>query len=194
MPKAPLGEQSLVETTAGRVVDRTYAWNDDIDYQADPTTENVSIGAARPNANSSPKNNAKHRFGLPRGFVSRINRYGRSVLFEDNVYRLPNGLEFIPQPPTGPLGSRNHQYALLTLDQYQANKRGSVYVRSDGRIFDYSFDHNLAEREMFDTGFSIHDLERTGAYAPGAKLGTRRLQQRASAWKRKKKTRSRSKR
>lgn len=108
----------------------------------------------------------KHRFGLPEGFVSRVGRYGRSVLLKDNVYRLGSGQEFIPQPPSGTLGSRSHQYALLTADQYEKGKRGSVYVRRDGRIFDYAFDHGDPEREMFDTGFTIHDLERTGRYAP----------------------------
>ena len=113
--------------------------------------------------------NASHRYGLPAGFVSRLGRYGRSVLLEDNVYRLPNGTEFIPQPPAGTLGSRNHQYALLTSEQYVKRQRGSVYVRTDGRIFDYAYDHNEPEREMFDTGFTIHDLERTGRYAPELK-------------------------
>jgi hypothetical protein len=79
---------------------------------------------------------------------------------------LPNGMEFIPQPPAGTLGARNHKYALLTSEQYVKRQRGSVYVRSDSRIFDYAHDHNEAERELFDTGFTIHDLERTGRYAP----------------------------
>ncbi len=113
--------------------------------------------------------NARQRFGLPAGFVSRLGRYGRTVLFQDNIYRLPNGIEFIPQPPVGTLGSRNHQYALLTIDQYVKRQRGSVYIRTDGRIFDYAVDHNAAEREMFDTGFTIYDLERTGRYAPELK-------------------------
>ena len=114
----------------------------------------------------SKDKNAKHRFGLPAGFVSRLSRFGRAVLFQDNVYRLPNGTEFIPQTPAGTLGSRNHQYALLTLAQYEKRQRGSIYVRTDGRIFDYALDHNDPERELFDTGFSIVDLERTGRYAP----------------------------
>ena len=114
----------------------------------------------------SKDKNAKHRFGLPAGFVSRRSRFGRTILLQDNVYRLPNGIEFIPLPPAGTLGSRNHQYALLTLAQYEKRLRGSIYVRTDGRIFDYAFDHNDPERELFDTGFTIIDLERTGRYAP----------------------------
>lgn len=113
--------------------------------------------------------NVSHRYGLPAGFVSRLGRYGRTVLLEDNVYRLPNGMEFIPQPPAGTLGARNHRYALLTSEQYLKRQRGSVYVRTDGRIFDYAHDHNEPERELFDTGFTIHDLERTGRYAPELK-------------------------
>src|SRR5688500_15160159 len=31
----------------------------------------------------------KQRFGLPEGFVPRLQRYGRSVLLEENIYRLP---------------------------------------------------------------------------------------------------------
>jgi hypothetical protein len=121
---------------------------------------------------------AKHRFGLPAGFVSRLNRFGRTILFQDNVYRLPNGIEFIPQPPAGTLGSRNHCYALLTLTQYEKRLRGSIYVRTDGRIFDYAFDHNDPERELFDTGFTILDLERTGSYAPALQTRTLRSRKR----------------
>ena len=115
---------------------------------------------------------SKHRFGLPEGFVSRVGRYGRSVLLEDNVYRLPNGQDFIPQRPSGTLGKRNHEYALLTAEQYEQGRRGSVYVRMDGRLFDYASDHGDANRELFDTGFTIHDLERTGRYAPQLGLQT----------------------
>lgn len=132
--------------------------------------------------------NASHRFGLPAGSVSRLARYQRTVLFEDNVYRLPNGSEFIPQPPAGTLGSRNHEYALLTAEQYLERKRGSVYVRKDGRIFDYACDHNVVDLEMFDTGFTIHDLERTGRYAPERKSpasGLRKRGRKGPAWKRK---------
>ena len=121
---------------------------------------------------------ASRRFGLPAGFASHLGRYGRSVLLEDNIYRLPNGTEFIPQPPAGTLGSRNHQYALLTNEQYLKRQRGSVYVRTDGRIFDYAYDHHNVEREMFDTGFTIHDLERTGRYAPELKSRSSSLRKR----------------
>ena len=108
----------------------------------------------------------KHRFGLPEGFVPRLQRYGRSVLLELNVYRLPNGQEFIPARPRGTLGARRHLYALLTSEQYLKGKRGSVYVRTDGKIFDYSVDTKIRLREIFDTGYTIADLERTGQYAP----------------------------
>lgn len=132
--------------------------------------------------------NASHRIGLPAGSVSRLGRYQRTLLFEDNVYRLPNGSEFIPQPPAGTLGSRNHEYALLTNEQYLERKRGSVYVRKDGRIFDYACDHKVVDLEMFDTGFTIHDLERTGRYAPELKSRASGLGKRGRkrpAWKRK---------
>jgi hypothetical protein len=122
----------------------------------------------------SGKRLPKQRFGLPDGFVPRMQRYGRSILLAENIYRLPNGLEFIPCYPTSILGRLHHLYALLTEKQYQRNQRGSVYVRTDGRIFDYSVDHVNPEREMFDTGYTMHDLERTGRYA------SRRLSQRAS--------------
>jgi hypothetical protein len=107
----------------------------------------------------------KHRFGLPDDFVPRLHRYGRSVLLQLNVYRLPNGLEFIVCPPTGTLGSR-HLYALLTSEHYLKGRRGSVYVRTDGRIFDYSVDNSIPLGDLFDTGYTIADLERTGRYAP----------------------------
>ena len=105
------------------------------------------------------------RFGLPEDFVPRSQRYGRSVLLEDNFYRLPDGQEFIPCHPTGTLGTSRHLYSLLTAKQHKQQHRGSVYVRMDGRIFDYSFDHGDPEREIFDTGYTIYDLERTGRYA-----------------------------
>jgi hypothetical protein len=118
----------------------------------------------------SPKHTAgrhvpKQRFGLPDTFVPRPQRYGRSILLAENIYRLPNGLELIPCPPTSLFGRLHHLYALLTEKQYQHNARGPVYVRKDGRIFDYSNHQVDAEREMFDTGYTIHDLERTGRYA-----------------------------
>ncbi len=108
----------------------------------------------------------KQRFGLPEGFVPRLQRYGRSVLLESNIYRLPNGQEFIPCHPTGTLGTHRHLYALLTSEQYLDGKRGSVYIRTDGRIFDYSIDHGNASGDLFDTGYTIYELERTGRYAP----------------------------
>ena len=149
------------------------------------SSSNLGLGVALQRVITPPQTSAsdplakdqtKHRGGLPQGFISRVGRFGRTVLFEDNVYRLPNGLEFIPQAPSGTLGGRNHQYALLTLEQFQQRKRGSVYLRTDGRIFDYASDHGLPERELFDTGFTIHDLERTGRYAPKlkSKMGRQR--------------------
>jgi hypothetical protein len=108
----------------------------------------------------------RQRFGLPDGFVPRLQRFGRSVLLELNVYRLPNGQEFIPGHPSGTLGARQHMYALLTNEQYLGGKRGSVYVRSDGRIFDYSVVSTNPLSDIFDTGYTVFDLERTGRYAP----------------------------
>jgi hypothetical protein len=122
------------------------------------------------------------RFGLPEGFVPRLQRYGRSVLLELNIYRLPNGKEFIPCHPTGTLGTRCHLYALLTSEQYMNGQRGSVYVRTDGRVFDYSVDTANPSGDLFDTGYTIHDLERTGRYAP-------ELRRRTKKKKKKKKTR-----
>jgi hypothetical protein len=108
----------------------------------------------------------KQRFGLPEDFVPRLQRYSRSVLLERNIYRLPNGEEFIPCNPTGTLGRIRHLYSLITIEQYLNGRRGSVYVRTDGRIFDYSFDDANPMGEIFDTGYTIYDLERTGRYAP----------------------------
>lgn len=108
----------------------------------------------------------KQRFGLPAGFIPRLQRYGRSVLLKLNVYRLPNGQEFIPVCPTGTLGASRHRYSLLSSEQYLKGQRGSVYVRTDGKIFDYSVDTGIPLGEMFDTGYTIADLERTGRYAP----------------------------
>jgi hypothetical protein len=116
----------------------------------------------------------KQRFGLPQGFVPRLQRYGRSVLLELNVYQLPNGQEFIPAHPRGTLGTRAHLYALLTNEQYLNRKRGSVYIRTDGRIFDYSVDSNSASGDLFDTGYTIYDLERTGRYAPDLRRGKKK--------------------
>ena len=108
----------------------------------------------------------KSRFGLPENFVPRLQRFGRGVLLELNIYRLPDGQEFIPAIPAGTLGQRQHLYALLTTEQYLQSKRGSVYVRSDGRVFDYSLDSSNTATDFFDTGYTIYDLERTGHYAP----------------------------
>jgi hypothetical protein len=122
-------------------------------------------------------NSAKQRFGLPDGFLPRLQRYGRTVLIERNVYRLPNGKEFLPTRPTGTLGSGRHRYALLTSEQYRKAIRGSVYVRTDGKIFDYSVDTGVPMREMFDTGYTIADLERTGQYAPELRRRRKKRQQ-----------------
>jgi len=131
---------------------------------------------------------ARQRFGLPQGFVPRMQRFGRGVLLELNVYRLPNGQEFIPSFPTGTLGSR-HLYALLTGEQYLSGRRGSVYVRSDGRIFDYSLVSANPLGDMFDTGYTIYNLERTGRYAPSPKKPVRsRQKQHPVKAKRKKKS------
>jgi hypothetical protein len=116
----------------------------------------------------------KPRFGLPEGFTPRMQKHGRSVLLEDNVYRLPSGQEFIPKNPIGTLGQLRHLYALLSVEQFKGGHRGSVYVRTDGRIFDYSVDHADPSRDMFDTGYTISDLRRTGKYAPDA--GTKKKQ------------------
>ena len=110
----------------------------------------------------------KPRFGLPEGFTPRFRQSERSVLLEDNVYSLPSGQEFIPKNPTGTLGRLRHQYALLTVEQFAGGRRGSVYLHTDGRIFDYSVDHADPLRDMFDTGYTIYDLKRTGRYAPNA--------------------------
>ena len=131
----------------------------------------------------------KQRFGLPEGFVPRLQRYGRAVLLELNVYQLPNGREFIPVYPRGTLGTRCHLYALLTSEQYLQGKRGSVYIRTDGRIFDYSVDSANPASDLFDTGYTIYDLERTGRYAPELRRGKKKRQptkvKRASAASRK---------
>lgn len=121
------------------------------------------------------KGTSKQRFGLPQGFVPRLQRYGRAVLLELNVYRMPDGQEFIPCHPTGTLGTHHHLYALLTAEQYLKSKRGSVYVRNDGRIFDYSVD-SATSGDIFDTGYTIYDLERTGRYAPTPRKKRKRRQ------------------
>lgn len=152
------------------------------------TNENNSIETPEPENNDLPRRRVsrakkptpvstiKHRFGLPKGFVPRLQRNGRSVLLEQNVYRLPNGQEFIPCLPTGTLGGR-HLYALLTVEQYLKGKRGSVYVRTDGRVFDYSVDNGLPLGDLFDTGYTTYDLERTGRYAPVPRRRKKKSQQ-----------------
>jgi hypothetical protein len=116
----------------------------------------------------------KQKFGLPEGFVPRMQRYGRAVLLALNIYRLPDGQEFIPCQPSGTLGGRHHLYALLTCEQYLKGKRGSIYVRTDGRIFDYSVDKSEPDSDMFDTGYTLYDLERTGRYAPAPRRRRKR--------------------
>ena len=55
---------------------------------------------ANPKKRATP-HSARQRFGLPEGFVPRLQRYGRAVLLELNAYRLPDGREFIPCRPSG---------------------------------------------------------------------------------------------
>ena len=38
-------------------------------------------------------------------------------------------------------------------------------MRDDGRVFDYSVVQSDPDLEMFDTGYTLHDLKRTGRYA-----------------------------
>jgi hypothetical protein len=140
------------------------------EVDAEPEQSNSSPQIEPPPSQSgktrTPPDSLKQRFGLPQGFVPRLQRYGRSVLLELNVYCLPDGREFIPCRPTGTLGASRHLYGLLSNEQYLKGKRGSVYVRTDGKIFDYSVDTNIPLGEIFDTGYTIADLERTGRYAP----------------------------
>jgi hypothetical protein len=174
--------------------------------EPDPSFENLAVGLESPDF-SDQANNAsppdeflqrritkrsgrtatahfKPRFGLPESFEPRRQRYGRSVLLERNIYSLPNGQEFIPVAPSGTLGTQRHLYSLLTTAQYLKGRRGSVYIRSDGRIFDYSVDNQDPTGDLFDTGFTIYDLERTGRYAPELRRKKKRPQtkvKRASA-------------
>jgi len=111
---------------------------------------------------NADRHDAKH-VGLPTGFVPRFHRYGRQVLLEENIYCLPDGRELVPCRPTGPLATGRHLYGLLSVSQHELGQRGSVFIRLDGRIFDYSVVD--PEREMFDTGYTINDLVRTGRYA-----------------------------
>jgi hypothetical protein len=110
----------------------------------------------------------RSKSGLPKDFIRLQRRQIRSRLLPENIYRLPDGREFVPVVPSGALGSLTHQYALLTRIQYQENQRGSVYVRTDGRIFDYSSAETDSTQEFFDTGFTMADLQRTGCYAKPA--------------------------
>ncbi|HEY8225758.1 MAG TPA: hypothetical protein VIG25_10800 [Pyrinomonadaceae bacterium] len=102
---------------------------------------------------------------MPTDFIPRFQRHGRSVLLEENIYSLPDGKEFVPCSPTGTLAGNRHLYALLTVSQFERGQRGSVFIRLDGRVFDYSIDQQDPAREIFDTGYTIQDLQRTGRYA-----------------------------
>jgi hypothetical protein len=145
--------------------------------QAKPTRARRTTKARNRSSFQSGKHGFRpQRFGLPSGFVPRLQRTGRTVLLELNVYRLPSGQEFIPSLPSGTLGTRQHVYALLTSEQYLGGKRGSVYVRSDGRIFDYSVVSSNLLGDFFDTGYTIYDLERTGRYAPAPRKKRKRRQ------------------
>ena len=131
------------------------------------STGRSAVKSSRPvkiRARRSRIKTPKLRFGLPSGFVPRLQRYGRMILLEENVYRLPNGQEFVAGHPSGTLARIGHLYALLTMEQHEQGRRGSLYIRTDGRIFDYSLDHADPEREIFETGYTIQDLERTGRY------------------------------
>ena len=102
----------------------------------------------------------KPRFGLPEGFSPRLHRYGRSVLLEDDIYRLPSGQEFIPKYRTGTLGKLHHLYALLTVNNSKmAGGVPSIFERMAG--FSTTV-WTMVTRcvTVFDTGYTIHDLER----------------------------------
>ncbi|CAN5856197.1 hypothetical protein BH18ACI4_BH18ACI4_06600 [soil metagenome] len=163
---AASGEDISVDTNAGR----------DLSEEPDPRPQDkvvkkrTSLKRKRKVLGMTPK----PRFGLPEGFRASLQPYGRSVLLEENVYSLPSGQEFIPNYPTGTLGKLRHLYALLTVEQFESGRRGSVYIRTDGRVFDYSVDQLDSSRDMFDTGYTIYDLERTGRYAP--KAGSKKKQ------------------
>jgi hypothetical protein len=156
-------------------VDPEQQSNEDETPSVSPAADHQQRRIAKTSTRQS-RHTLKQRFGLPEGFVPRLQRYGRSVLLELNVYRLPDGQEFIPVHPSGTLGTRRHLYALLTSEQYLKGKRGSVYIRTDGRIFDYSVDKANSSRDLFDTGYTIYDLERTGHYAPELHRGKKRRQ------------------
>ena len=149
--KESLKEMTATETTAVRNVDGNHTSKKDF-------------------ASSS----SKPRFGLPAGFVPRFQRAGQVVLLDENIYSLPDGREFVPVTPTGTLARDRHLYALLTVEQFVRGGRGSVFVKLDGRVCDYSVVQTNPELEMFDTGYTIHDLKRTGRYAVLAKGETDR--------------------
>jgi hypothetical protein len=132
-----------------------------------PSTPSPNSFAAHSRKVSPNKttHSSRPKCGLPKDFVPRPSRSERSRLLLENIYRLPNGQEFVPVLPSGALGGTAHQYALLSLSQYQQHQRGSIYVRADGRIFDYSRAESASLADFFDTGFTIADLQRTGHYA-----------------------------
>jgi hypothetical protein len=134
------------------------------------TASEESVTRRAKSENQSPGKVARSqrqrsKSGLPKDFRCLPRRRERSRLLPENIYRLPDGREFIPVVPSVALGSLTHEYVLLTMIQYQERQRGSVYVRTDGRIFDYSSAETDSAQEFFDTGFTIADLARTGCYA-----------------------------
>ncbi len=133
---------------------------------ADESTKVVgSSGLPHSQTPNSTSTAQKPRFGLPPDFVPRFQRAGRFVLLDENIYSLPDGREFVPSTPTGTLAGDRHLYALLTVEQFKRGSKGSVFVKLDGRLFDYSVVQTDPDREMFDTGYTIHHLKRTGRYA-----------------------------
>ena len=133
--------------------------------------------AVEESANHS--HSAKSRAGLPKGFTFRGNRAGRTRLLEGNIYRLPDGREFVPRDPAGALGG-GHKYVLLTLEQHREGNNGSLYIRNDGRICDYN-DPAATESELCDIGFRLEDLERTGRYVETIKEGATKTKASKSA-------------
>jgi hypothetical protein len=164
-----LAQGLLDGSDALRDICRDYLAHTGTELEELPITSSVNPTAiqehAVPSSDSFGKeiSSAKSRAGLPLGFVRHSNRNGRTVLLAENIYRLPDGREFVPARPSGALSNAGHCYALLTLSQYEQSQPGSIYIRLDGRIFDYS-NHRLGRGELFDTGFTIADLKRTGHY------------------------------
>lgn len=155
-------------------------------FLATSAKRNFHDSSANGNWHSPPIESSLPRSGLPQGFVLGPNRYRRRTrLLKDNIYRLPDKREFVPAVPSGALGRVGHLYALLTEHQYQQSQRGSIYIRNDGRIFDYSGDSSATADELFDTGFTMDDLRRTGRYAS-------RLEETSHSWKTGKRTKMRS--